>query len=49
MDPITITASRGSAFSLPEMEMLVGSVIVVAVLAWMIMAHLRRDRQQPHA
>jgi hypothetical protein len=32
------------------MEMLVGSAIVIALLAWMLLSRLRRDRnQQPHA
>jgi hypothetical protein len=35
--------------SLSEMELLVGSAMVVVVLAWMVLSHLRRDRQDPHA
>jgi hypothetical protein len=31
------------------MEMMVGSAIVVAVLAWMVLTRIRRARQQPHA
>jgi hypothetical protein len=41
---ITIAASRASAFSLPEMELLVASGVVVALLAWFVLARLRRDR-----
>jgi hypothetical protein len=49
VDPVVITASRASAFNLSEMEMLVGSVIVIALLAWMVFARVRRAHdQQPH-
>lgn len=46
---ITVAASRPPAFSLSEMEMLVGSGLVIAVLAWMVLSRLRRQRQQRHA
>jgi len=37
-------------FSLSEMELLVGSAIVVIALAWMVLSRLRRDRHdRPHA
>lgn len=50
MQTITVTASRGSSmFSLSEMELLVGSAMVVVVLAWMVISHMRRDRHDPHA
>ena len=49
METVTVAATRSSAFSLSEMEMLVGSAIVIVVLAWMVFARLRRDRQEPHA
>lgn len=49
METITVAASRTSAFSLSEMEMMVGSAIVIVVLAWMVFARLRRDRHEPHA
>ena len=47
MQTITISASRASAFSLSEMEMLVGSAIVIGVLAWMVLSRMRRDRHEP--
>ena len=47
METITVSAARSSAFSLSEMEMLVGSAIVIAVLAWMVLSHMRRDRHGP--
>ena len=49
METITIAASRGSALSLSEAEMLMGSALVIGLLAWMLLSRLRRDRQQPHA
>ena len=50
METITVTASRSSSmFSLSEMELLVGSAMVVVVLAWMVLARMRRDRNEPHA
>jgi len=49
VETITVAATRSVEFSLSEMEMLVGSAIVVAVLVWMLLARMRRDRNQPHA
>jgi hypothetical protein len=36
-------------FSLSEMELLVGSAMVVVVLAWMVFSRMRRDRHDPRA
>jgi hypothetical protein len=44
---ITVVATRSSAFSLSEMEMLLGSAIVIGVLVWMVLSRMRRDRQHP--
>ncbi len=44
---ITITAARSSALSLSEMEMLVGSAIVIGVLVWMVLSKIRRDHNEP--
>jgi hypothetical protein len=49
VETVVITASRTSAFNLSEMEILVGSVIVIALLAWMLVARGRRGTHQPHA
>jgi len=49
VETITVAASRSSVFSLSEMEMLVGSAIVIAVLAWMVLSRVRRVRNPPHA
>ena len=46
METVTIAAAR-SGFSLSEMEMLVGSAIVLAALVWMVLSRVRRDRR-PH-
>jgi hypothetical protein len=49
VETITIAASRSSALSLSEMEMLLGSALVVALLVWMVLSRVRRDRASPHA
>ncbi len=51
METITVSAARGSGglISLSEMELLVGSAIVIAVLAWAVLSRVRRDRHGPHA
>jgi len=50
VETITVAASRSGTFSLSEAEMLVGSAIVIAVLAWMVFMRLRRDRHhEPRA
>ena len=47
MPTVTVVAERGAALSLSEMELLVGSVIVLAFLAWRVFATLRhRDRHE---
>ena len=48
METITVAASRSSALSLWEMELLVGSTIVVVVLVSMVLVRLLRSRRQPH-
>jgi hypothetical protein len=50
METVTIAASRGASVS--EVEILVGSTIIVAALAWMVfskMKHLRGRQQEPGA
>lgn len=51
METITVSAARGGSglFSLSEMELLVGSAIVIAVLAWAVLSRVRRDRHGPQA
>jgi hypothetical protein len=44
---VTVAASR-SGFDLSDMQML-GSAIVLALLAWVLLARMRRDRQRPSA
>jgi hypothetical protein len=47
VETITIAASRGGAFNLSEMELLVASGVVIALLAWAILARGRRERHSP--
>lgn len=51
METVTVVASRHSGVGLSEMEMLIGSACVIALLAWTVLSRLRhfRGRQQPHA
>lgn len=49
METITVAASGSSVFSLQEMETLVGTALVVVLIAWALLARVRRDRHQPHA
>jgi hypothetical protein len=49
VETITVAASRSSAFGVSEAEMMVGSAIVIAVLALMLLTRMRRDRHEPHA
>jgi ABC-type nickel/cobalt efflux system permease component RcnA len=46
METVTVAASRG--FTVADMEMLIGSAVIVAVLAWMIFSKMKqlRGRQQ---
>jgi hypothetical protein len=48
---ITVVASRSGAFGLSEMEMLVGSALLIALLAWTVLSRVRhfRGRHEPHA
>jgi hypothetical protein len=47
METVTIAASRG--FTVSDAEMLIGSAIIVAVLAWMVISKMKhlRDREEP--
>ena len=45
METVTVAATRSSGFGLSEMEMLVGSAIVLAVLVWMVLSRARRTRR----
>jgi hypothetical protein len=46
---ITVTAARSSAFGLSEMEMMIGSAVLVALLAWVVLARVRRGGQTRRA
>ena len=47
METVTVAATRG--YSLSEMEVLVGSVIVLSVVIWMALSSVKhfRSRQLP--
>ena len=49
METVTVVATRG--VTVADMEMLLGSAIVIAVMGWMVLSKLRhpRSRQEPHA
>jgi hypothetical protein len=42
----TVTIESTRVISMFDKEMLVGSLIVVAVVAWMMLTHLRHDRHR---
>jgi hypothetical protein len=48
---VTVIASRSGGFGLSETEMLVGSAILIALLAWTVLSRVRhfRGRHEPHA
>ncbi len=48
METVTVTASRAAGFN--EMEVLIGSAIVIALVAWMAFSGMRnlRGRQGSH-
>jgi hypothetical protein len=47
METITVATSRG--FSVSEMEMLIGTVIVLAAVAWMVLSKMRHLRGRHRA
>jgi len=51
MEEVTVAASRG--FTVADMEMLVGSVVIVAVLGWMVFSKMKqlrgRHQEEPRA
>ena len=46
METVTIAASRG--LTVADMEMLVGSTIIVATLAWMVLVKMKHLRGRHH-
>lgn len=49
MQTITVVASRTGGFGLTETEMLIGSAIVIALIAWTVLSRVRHFRGKPHA
>ena len=46
METITVAASRG--FAVSDMEMLLGSAIVIAAVAWVVFSRMRQLRGRQH-
>jgi len=46
---ITVVASRSSGFGLTEMEMLIGSAIVIALVAWAVLSRVKNFGGKPQA
>jgi hypothetical protein len=42
----TVTIESTRVISMFDKEMLVGSLIVIAVVAWMMLMHVRHDRHR---
>ena len=42
----TVTIESTRAISMFDMELLVGSIIVVAIIAWMTLTHVRHHRHR---
>jgi hypothetical protein len=49
MQTITVVASRSGGIGLTEMEMLIGSALVIALVAWTVLSRIRHFRGKPHA
>ncbi len=49
MQTITVVASRNGGFGLTEMEMLIGSALVIALIVWTVASRVRHFRGKPHA
>jgi hypothetical protein len=46
VETITVMASRSSGFALSDMEMLVGSALVIALIAWTVLSRMRHPRSR---
>ena len=46
METVTIATSRG--FTVADMEMLVGSAVIIAAVAWMLFSKMKHLRGRPH-
>ena len=49
METITVVASRSGGFGLTEVEMLIGSAVLIALVAWTVLSRVRHFRGKPHA
>jgi hypothetical protein len=48
MQTITVVASRSGGFGLTEMEMMIGSALVIALVVWTVLSRVRHFRGKPH-
>ena len=46
METITVVASRSSGLGLSDVEMLIGSALVIALLAWTVLSRTRDSRHR---
>jgi hypothetical protein len=44
VETITVVASRSSGLGLSDVEMLIGSALVIALLAWTVLSRTRDSR-----
>ena len=49
MQTITVVASRSGAFGLTETELLIGSAVVFALVAWAVLSRVRHFGGKPNA
>jgi hypothetical protein len=46
---ITVVASRSGAFGLSETELLIGSAVVIGLVAWAVLSRVKHFGGKPHA
>ena len=49
METITVVASRSGAFGLTETELLIGSAVVIALVAWAVLSRVKNFGGKPQA
>ncbi|HYB65942.1 MAG TPA: hypothetical protein VEC59_11865 [Steroidobacteraceae bacterium] len=49
MQTITVVASRSGAFGFTETELLIGSAVVFALVAWAVVSRVKHFGGKPHA
>jgi len=46
---ITVVASRTGVFGISDVELLIGSALVIALIGWTVLSRVRHFRGKPHA